>query len=300
MSAPVSRRVRPCLTGWLLRWFGRGVSVLPIQVQPKLGAVLARMPWLGRRRRIAACNLSLCFPQLDRAARASLLRATLAANATGALDTLRAWFAPSSRLRDAATIEGLQHLQAALRAGDGVVVVGAHYDSIELAIRLVAEASGRRMPILVRRYNEPCLERVVDAGRLRYAGATYDKKDVAGFCAEARRGGGVFYVPDQNANRRTAFVPFFGVPAATLDAIPGVLGRAGGVVLLMWSRRGADGRLAIDLQPAPAGFSQGDGADVAARYMAWIESRVAAAPEQYLWIHRRFRTRPAGEPDVYV
>jgi KDO2-lipid IV(A) lauroyltransferase len=114
-----------------------------------------------------------------------------------------------------------------------------------------------------------------------------------------RAGQGVFYVPDQNAARRTVFVPFLGVQAATLGAIGGVLRRAGGRVLLMWARRDADGRQHIDLQPAWEGWPAVDDADTAARYMAWIGERLQAAPEQYLWVHRRFKTRPPGEPPVY-
>lgn len=290
---------RWCLKGAGLRWLGLAVSALPPAAVPRLGAALSRLrPLLRRRVRIAARNLALCFPELGAAARARLLQATLASNLTGTLDALRTWFAPTRRLRGLADIDGLEHLDAALRAGRGAVVVCAHYDSVELAIRLLAQAS-RPVAIMLRRYNDPCLEAAIEAGRRRYALATFDKKDVAGFCQAVRDGAVAIYAPDQNANRRTAFVPFFGVPAATLDAIGGVLRRTGGAVVLMWSRRRDDGRFAIDLRPAPADFLDGDGAMVAARYMAWIEARVRQAPEQYLWIHRRFRTRPPGAPDLY-
>ena len=178
-------------------------------------------------------------------------------------------------------------------------VVGAHYDGIELAMRHVADASGRPMPILVRRHNDACIEAVVAEARGSYAGATYDKKDIAGFTAAVRAGQGVFYVPDQNAARRTVFVPFLGVQAATLGAIGGVLQRAGGRVLLMWARRDEAGCQHIDLQPAWPGWPGADETDNAARYMAWVGERLQAAPEQYLWVHRRFKTRPPGERPLY-
>lgn len=288
---------------WHARVFaalGRWIAGLsPARLQA-LARALAKLPLVNaRRRRIAATNIDLCFPQLDAAARRDLLARTLVSSTTGVLETLRGWFATPAQLAGLARIDGIEYLHAALAEGRGVVVVGAHYDGIELAMRHVAEASGQPMPILVRRHNDACIEDAVAAARGSYAGATYDKKDIAGFTAAVRAGQGVFYVPDQNAARRTVFVPFLGVQAATLGAIGGVLQRAGGRVLLMWARRDADGRQHIDLQPAWAGWPGADDTVTAARYMAWVGERLQAAPAQYLWVHRRFKTRPPGEPPVY-
>jgi Kdo2-lipid IVA lauroyltransferase/acyltransferase len=289
-----------CWHGRLFGALGRWVAGLsPARLQ-SLARALARLPLVNaRRRRIAATNIDLCFPQLDAAARRDLLAKTLVSNTTGVLETLRGWFATRTQVSGLARIDGLDHLHAALAEGRGVVVVGAHYDGIELAMRHVADASGQPMPILVRRHNDACIEAVVAEARGTYAGATYDKKDVAGFTAAVRAGQGVFYVPDQNAARRTVFVPFLGVQAATLGAIGGVLQRAGGRVLLMWARRDAGGRQHIDLQPAWPGWPGADDTETAARYMAWVGQRLQAAPEQYLWVHRRFKTRPPGEPPLY-
>lgn len=289
-----------CWHASLLRGIGRLLARVPPRAACRIATFLARIPLLNAgRRRIAAANIALCFPALDRRARSALLARTLASNTAGALETLRAWFAPSAALAGSADIDGLEFLRKALAEGRGVVVVGAHYDGIELAIRHVAEASGETMPILVRRYNDRCLDAIVTAGRERYAGATYDKKDIAGFAAAVRSGRGAFYVPDQNAARRTVFVPFMGVQTATLGAIGGVLERTGGQVLLMWSRRDGDGRQRIDLRPAWPDWPGPDATANAARYMAWIEQRLQDAPEQYLWVHRRFKTRPPGEPSIY-
>ena len=299
---PAARR--PCLKGHLLRWSGVALSCLPATAIPRLGAWLSHLePLVRRRRRIARCNLALAFPHCGDAARSRLLRETLVSNTTGGLDTLRAWFAPSRRTSGLARITGMEVLVEATGEGHGVVLVGAHYDSIELAIRLVAEAAhvrGIRTAVMVRRYNDPCLEAAVDAGRRRYMSATIDKKDISGFCGAVGGGGAVFYVPDQDAGPRGVFVPFFGVAASTVAATRGVLDRAGGVPLLMWSHRRTDGRLSIDIERAPAGFLDGDGGAVAARYTAWVERRVRAVPAQYLWVHRRYKTRPPGEVDVYA
>ncbi len=291
---------RRCWHAAAVRGIGRLLGRLSPARLMACGRLLARLPGVNRgRRRIAARNIALCFPELDAAARRALVCRTLADNSIGALDTLRAWFAPRERLGDLGTVQGLEHLRQARAEGHGVVVVGAHYESIEMAMRLVAEANGRPMPILVRRYNDPCLEREIDIGRCRYAGRTYDKKDIAGFAAAVQAGEAAFYVPDQNASRRHVFVPFYGVAAATLGVLGGVLRRTGGRVLLMWCRRGEDGRYRIDLEPAWPGWPGEDETANAARYMRWIEDRSREAPSQYLWVHRRFKTRPPGEPGVY-
>ena len=289
-----------CWHGRVFAALGRWVGGRSPAKTQALARMLARLPLVNsKRRRIAATNIDLCFPHLDDAARKELLANTLVSNTTGVLETLRGWFATPAQLAGQVDIVGLEHLHAALAEGRGVVVVGAHYDGIELAMRHVADASGRPMPILVRRHNDACIEAAVASARGTYAGATYDKKDIAGFTAAVRNGRGVFYVPDQNAARRTVFVPFLGVQAATLGAIGGVLQRAGGRVLLMWAGRDADGRQHIDLQPAWPGWPEADDSATAARYMAWVGERLQAAPEQYLWVHRRFKTRPPGEPSVY-
>ena len=289
------------MKGALLRLAGTVVARVPAPALPRLGAWLSRCrPLVRRRTRIAARNLALAFPALDPVERARLLRATLASNTSGALETLVAWFAPT--VRDRGTVSGIDALDGALAEGRGAVIVGAHYDSVELAIRLVATQArdlGLRVGTLARRYNDPAVERTVVAARRRYLAANLLKKDVSGFCAAVADGMAVVYVADQDASHANAFVPFFGVQASTLAAIPGVLRRAGGPVVLMWSRRDAGGRLAVDLSRPPPGFLEGDGAAVAARYMAWIEQRVREAPEQYLWVHRRFKTRPPGKPGLY-
>ena len=288
---------------WHARVFaalGRWVAGLSPTTVESIARGLTRLPLVNaHRRKIAATNIELCFPHLEPAAREDLLAKTLLSNTTGVLETLRGWFATPTQLAGLAKIDGIEHLHAALAEGRGVVVVGAHYDGIELAMRHVADASGQPMPILVRRHNDACIEAAVAAARGTYAGTTYDKKDIAGFTSAVRAGQGVFYVPDQNAARRTVFVPFLGVQAATLGAIGGVLQRAGGRVLLMWARRDEAGCQHIDLQPAWLGWPCADDTDTAARYMQWVGERLQAAPEQYLWVHRRFKTRPPGEPPVY-
>src|SRR5690606_19450457 len=110
----------------------------------------------------------------------------------------------------------------------------------------------------------------------------------------------VLYLGDQDFSYRNAFVPFFGVPAATVTALPGLMQEAGVAALPFWMQRGDDGRYRLRIEPQWPHWPTGDPAADAARYMAELETVVRRAPAQYLWVHRRFKTRPPGEPDLYA
>ena len=272
--------------------------------QPAVLALGRSLAWLARpllrsRRRIARRNIDLCFPGLDDRARRRLADASVANAAVGLLETLRAWHAPSSVLRPLARVEGVEHLQAALARG-GVVLLGGHTTHIEMGIRLVGEALGRPPVVLLRRHNDECLEQWIDRSRRRhFAAETIGKKDVRDFLDALRAGQPVVWAGDQDSNRRSVFVPFFGVPASTVAVLPGFLRDTGASMVTFWTRRDDAGVYHVRIAPAWDGWPGGDDAADAARYMAELEALVRDAPEQYLWVHKRFKTRPAGEPSLY-
>jgi KDO2-lipid IV(A) lauroyltransferase len=266
-----------------------------------LGAALTWLSWplLGRRRRYARINIALCFPGLDPRAQRRLLQATLRATVTGLLESLRAWFAPSSRLRGLVDVQGLQHLRAAQAGGRGVLLLTGHTPHLELGGRLLSEALGAAISIVVRRNNHPCVERFIDGARRRAFAATIAKKDVRGLLRALAHGDIVAQAGDQDFNYQHAFVPFFGMPAATLTAIPELARRGNATVLPYWFQREADGRYRLWIEPQWPGWPSGDATADAARYMRELEAVVRRHPEQYLWVHRRFKTRPPGAADVY-
>ncbi len=286
---------------------GALVSRLPQPVLLGLGALLARLarPLLRGRARIAARNLALCFPGLDDAARQALLRATVRDTVTGTLEHLRAWYAPPRALAPLlGSLEGLGHLRDALAAGRGVLLLGGHVPHCELAARLLLErlrAEGIDAPIrlVARPYGAPCVERWIGGARRRAFGPTLGKKDTRGLVRTLAGGGIAALMADQDFSYAHAFVPFFGVPAATLASLPSLAGRTGAAVLPFWYHRDADGRYHLVLEAPWDDWSAQSPEDAAARYMRALEARVAAHPSQYLWMHRRFKTRPPGEPPLY-
>lgn len=285
LATPLARLVAGLPQPWLLR----------------LASILAHAtaPLLSRRRRIARVNLELCFPEQTAAARQALLRANARATMMGLLELLRAWFAPSSRLAGMARIEGMDLLREALASGRGVLLLTAHFTSTELAARLVSESLGKPVRVVVRRNNSACLEAWLERARARVFGPTLAKKDVRGLLRTLQSGEAVVYSADQNFSYQNAFVPFFGVPAATLTSTPDLLRRAGAAMLVFFFHRQEDGSYCLRITPAWPEWTGDDPVSAATAYMTALEHEVRRHPEQYLWFHRRFKTRPPGQPELY-
>ena len=264
----------------LQRWLGR-----------LLGALLRGL--LPARRAVAARNLALCFPELAAAERAALLRAHFAALGIGLFEFGRAWWGSVAPLRRGLGIEGLEHLEAARAGGRGVIVVSGHFTTLEVCGRLLCD----HVPLagMYRPYAQPAMEWAVRRGRARYATAMFPKQDVRGAVRHLKRGGLLWYAPDQDPSRGdSVYVPFFGQPAHSLTSTHQLARMSGAAVVLFQHARDADGRYVLRLWPALDGFPSTDATADTARVMAGIEAMARAAPAQYLWIHRRFKRQPDG------
>jgi KDO2-lipid IV(A) lauroyltransferase len=273
-------------------------------------ALLARLPWalqrwLGRalgallrmalreRRAIAMRNLELCFPQLDIAAREALLREHFAAIGIGLFEFARAWWGSIAPLRRGVVVEGLEHLETARAGGRGVIVVSGHFTTLEICGRLMCDYAP--LAGMYRPHAQPAMEWAVRRGRARYAAAMFPKQDVRGAVRHLKRGGLLWYAPDQDPSRGdSVFVPFFGQPAHSLTSTHQLARLSGAAVLFYQHARRDDGGYTLRLFPASAGFPGKDALADTAEVMAAIESMVRAAPAQYLWIHRRFKRQPEG------
>jgi KDO2-lipid IV(A) lauroyltransferase len=291
----------PCVLLVPMTALAQAVARLPAGLLLSAARVLAWIggPLLRRRRRIVATNLALCFPGLDARARARLERENLAETLMGLFELLRAWFAPAPRLRGCAEVVGLDHLRAALASGRGVLLFTGHFTQSELASRLVGEALGRRVRGVVRRHNRPCVEAWLERARRCVFAPTLAKKDVRGLLRALQAGEVVVYSADQDFSYGYVFAPFFGVPAATLASPPALVRRAGARMLFFSFRRTPEGRYHLSLQQEWPGWRDGTPAQSARLYMQALETAIAEAPTQYLWAHRRFKTRPPGRAPLY-
>lgn len=273
-------------------------------------ALLARIPWplqraVGRamghvlrlalpsRRRIAERNIALCFPELDQDARDSLLRRHFAALGIGVFEFARAWWGSVAPLRRDLLVEGLEHIQQAHAAGRGVIVVSGHFTTLEVCGRLMCDF----VPLagMYRPHAEPAMEWAVKRGRLRYAAAMFTKSELRPVVKHLKQGGLLWYAPDQDPSRGDAvYVPFFGRPAHSLTSTHQLARLSGAAVIAYGHERRADGGYTLRLSPVFDEFPSSDATADTARVMAAIEAMARRAPEQYLWIHRRFKRQPDG------
>jgi KDO2-lipid IV(A) lauroyltransferase len=279
----------------------RAGALLPYSFQLPLGRRLGRTlaVILPRRRHIAEVNLALCLPELGPEAREALLRASFESLGIAFLEVALAWWAPAARLRPLVQVEGLANLAAALAEGKGALLLSAHFTTLEIGGRLLQGFQPFR-PIY-RPTKNPLWDWAMLRSRERHVERAIDRQDVRAVLRALRANEPVWYAPDQDYGREhSVFVPFFGVPAATITATSRLAAMSGAPVVPFFQVRLPDARgYLLRIEPALADFPSGDPAADAARVNALIEARVREHPEQYLWSHRRFKTRPAGSPPVY-
>ncbi len=286
-------------------WLGIGLAALaarlPHPLQRLFGAGLGRLmhALMRGRRRVAARNLAICFPELDAAARQRLLRATFRSLGIGTFEFARAWWGGLGAIPRHTRVTGLEHLEAARAQGRGVILLSGHFATLELCGRLLC----RHAPVagMYRPHAQPALEWAVLRGRLRYASAMFTRSELRGALRHLKDGGILWFAPDQETRRGdSVFVPFFGQPAWSLTSTHQIARLSGAPVIAFHHRRSADGRgYELALMPAFEDFPSRDPEADTGRVMAAVEAMVRAAPDEYLWIHKRFKRRPDGHPPLY-
>jgi Kdo2-lipid IVA lauroyltransferase/acyltransferase len=289
---------------WLL-WLGLGVlwlvAQLPYRLLLRLGRGLGGLMYrlASSRRRIAARNLALCFPQMSRAERKALLKENFASTGITFFEMAIAWWWPAARLRRLGTIEGLEHLRKAEADGQGVILMALHFTTLEMGGGLLGMA--QNMYGMYRPHKNPLFDYVQRRGREQRLLGVIGRDDVRGMLKLLRAGGVVWYAPDQDYGaQRSVFVPLFGTQAATVTATSKFARMGRAQVIPFTQQRLPDGQgYRLVIHPPLADFpTESEDADCL-RVNQWIEQAISVCPEQYLWAHRRFKTRPQGEPKLY-
>ena len=288
---------------WAAAGLLRASVALPQPARLSLGRTLGRIAWqaAGGRRRVAEANLRLCLPELDGGARRILVRRHFEAAATGVLEAALAWWGDPRRLLALAEPEGLEHLERLRRQGRGALVLTAHFTTLEIAAHLLSLLHPGRA--VYRPLRSPVFDRIMRAARARRVenGQVIERGDVRALLRALREGAAVWYAPDQDHGiHHGVFAPFFGVPAATVTATSRLARATGAAVVPYHPERTPEGRYRLLIEPPLEDFPGPDPAADAARINALIEGWVRRVPEQYLWTHRRFKTRPEGMPDPYA
>jgi KDO2-lipid IV(A) lauroyltransferase len=287
-------------------WLGIGLSraliVLPQPMLMGLGRMLGGLALhLARQRAgIARRNIELCFPELDPAERERLLKAHFASLGRAAFEIPLAWWGSDRRLDGLGEVIGMENLQAAADEGKGVLLLSAHFSCLDIGGRFLSQRF--RFDAMYRPSNSPVVEHVMARSRARYCGTIIPRDAIKKLLRSLRAGHAVWYAPDQNTQRRkSVFVRFFGHLASTTPATHKLAQMTGARVVPFQTVRKADGSgYRLTLEPALEDFPSEDVEADTQRINDIIERWVREDPDQYLWIHRRFRTRPdRTDPRIY-
>jgi KDO2-lipid IV(A) lauroyltransferase len=277
-----------------------GLTRLPYRWQLGLGRALgwALLQLSLTRRRVAETNLRLCFPELSLKQRRRLLVRHFESLGTGLVEIAMSWWASDDQLRPFASIDGLGHLQQALQQGKGAILLSAHFTSLEMGGRLLT----LHVPLhaLYRPAKNPLFQSVMHRARERHVEKAIPYHDVRALLKSLKDNGAVWFAPDQHhGGKHKAFVPFFGVLAATNTSTSRLARMSGAPVIPFFVCRLPGGGYQLKLSPPLVNFPSDDPVRDTLRINQLIENEVRRVPEQYLWVHRRFRRRPPGEPRIY-
>jgi KDO2-lipid IV(A) lauroyltransferase len=274
---------------------------LPVRVLWLLGSGLgwlfALMP--SPSCRIAARNIELCFPDLDPAERRKLVRRHFRYCGLAVLSLGFTFFAPLWRLKRVVRLEGRENFDAARAAGKNIILLAPHF--ITLDIGGMRAGYDKNLVCMYRQARDPLLEYLFQR-RTRTGAVLVDRlANLKSLLRYIREGRPFYYLPDQDMGERASvFVPFFGIPAATVTALSRIAGSTNAAVVPCVSRILPNGKgFEVRFHPALRDFPTGDPVADAARMNREIEVWVRQMPEQYMWSYRRFKTRPNQEPSLY-
>ncbi|WP_313158774.1 Kdo(2)-lipid IV(A) acyltransferase [Kluyvera cryocrescens] len=290
---------------WLL-WMGVGllwlVVQLPYPVLYRLGNAMGRlaMRLMKRRAQIAYRNLELCFPEMSEAERHQMAVKNFESVGMGVIETGIAWFWPSARVNRWMDASGLEHIRAVQESGRGVLLIGIHFLTLEMGARMF----GIHNPgIGVYRPNDnPVIDLLQTWGRMRSNKDMIDRKDLKGMVRALKNGEIIWYAPDHDYGpRASVFAPLFAVKDAATTSGTWMLAKMSKACVVPFvPRRKPDGKGYELIILPPECNPPLDDAETTATWMNKIvEQCIMMAPEQYMWLHRRFKTRPEGVPSRY-
>mgnify|MGYP001554400650 CR=1 FL=1 len=287
-------------------WLGLGllrlICLLPHRALLAIGRLLGRLAFrlAAGRRAIVKRNLRLCFPDLPAEDRDALARKHFEALGVSLMEMGLGRWASDEHLAGLTSIEGVDHVLDAVNDGHGVILLSAHFTTLELSGRVLS----LHIPpfdAVYRKNRSEFVTEVLRTGRERSAAQTIEKRDIKAMVRSLRQGRVVWYAPDQSYNRKGAeVIPFFGVPSmhTTATSTLARLGKA--VTVPYFPERLADGRYKLRLLEPLQDYPSDDLVSDTMQYVSVLEQHVRRCPEQYFWIHRKFKDLPESYPDYYA
>jgi KDO2-lipid IV(A) lauroyltransferase len=279
------------------------ISWLPYRFQLFLGRMIGRLLFKigSSRKKVALKNLQLCFPELSDEQHQQMLKKNFENTGIALLETGMGWWWPDWRVRKKVKVIGLEHLSKAKENGHGILLLAMHYLSVEINCRGIGVATP--MVVFYRPHNNSLMEYFQHRGRGRSNKYMLGKRDVKGLINALRDGEACIYLPDQDYGRnRSLFVPFFGVKdtATTTGTLIFAKQKNTETFMLIPTRNEDGSGYTIEITPALENFPTGDDVADVTRINQELEKAIRQKPEQYMWLHRRFKTRPnEDDPSLY-
>jgi len=286
---------------WLTFALLRLASLLPYRAQLVLGKFLGRAIKLisGRRQRVVEINLALCFPEKTAQERERIKNECYESIGIALFELAMCWWWSEKRLKSLIEIRGMEHLETVLDNGQGAILLSGHFTSLEIGGRLFTLTTP--LQVMYRTQRNALFDSYLYSKRCSYLENVISRKSTRQLIKGIKKLIPTWYAPDQNfTNERNIFAPFMGVPAATITASSRLVQSAGCAMLPFYTYRKPDGTGYILTIEAPLeNFPSGDDLTDATAINASIEKFTRSHPEQYMWIHQRFKNRPEGEPSLY-
>lgn len=301
---------KPLSSYWAPRywpvWFGMGllrlVCLLPHRMALAAGRLLGRLAHAtgGSRVAIVRRNLELCFPDLSPSGRDALTRRHFDALGMALIEMGLGRWASDAHIERISKLEGLEHLQAALGTGRGVILLSAHFTTLEVMGRLL-KLRTPPFDAVFRRNRSAFMTELQRSGREKSADTTIEKRDIKKMVRSLRDNRAVWYAPDQSYNRKGAeVIPFFGAPCMHTTATSALARLGDAIVVPFFPRRMEDSSYVLTLYPPFEDFPSEDPVADTRRYVDLLEKHILTCPEQYFWIHRKFKDLPPEYPDAYA
>jgi len=281
-------------------WIGVGlfwlVGQLPWSFLQAIGRGVGRLAWrlAKKRRHIAETNIQLCFPELSPQEQEDLARRCVISTGEAILEMAGSYNNHRIDLNKNLTVTGMEHIQACQARGQGVLLLGMHFNTLDTCSRMLGSLLD--IHAVYRPNDNPVIDLLIDKGRRNYIRSTVDRTDLRKMLRLLRNGEVLWYAPDQDyGTAHAVFVPFFGIPAATITATSRIAKMGKAAVIPCAHYRLPGGRYQIEFGPPLEGFPSGDEEADTARINRTIEHYVRKHPEQYLWVHKRFKHQPNNQ-----
>ena len=288
-------------SSWTVILLLRIVALLPFRAKLIAGQLFGHIGYhlIARRRHIVETNVRLCFPDHDAAEQRKLVRKIFVANGIGFFEIAWSWWANDSDIARRYRVEGMGYLDKAKAQGRGILLIGAHFTHIDLCGTMANQVVP--MDVVYRKNNNPVFEHIITKGRQRVFNHVLERSNMRAIVKNLRAGNTVWYSPDQDfGGRQAVFAPFFGINAATLVSTSRLvkMGQATPIGFFHY-RDPVTQQYRIVFKEVTEDFPSGDDVRDAILINRMLEKAIAEQPDQYMCVHRRFKTRPDGEPSLY-